>query len=205
MEPTEKRISAVREFVRDTEPDLDYDVVAITDGFGPSTVKSELTAIVASRETARGAAAVNRERLKSGLSILSSYLIDLVGEDEAEEAKWEGVGVKEGKISSSNQRQLLLGTLLKPAKSSSRRWGATGPYVVGLTGGIASGKSHASQYLQSLGAVVVDCDRLGHQAYLKGSDCFHKSALLSRIAVPFCPNSRIVCHLPDWWKNSESR
>ncbi len=41
----------------------------------------------------------------------------------------------------------------------------TGSTVVGLTGGIASGKSTAARYLGSLGATVVDCDRLGHRAY----------------------------------------
>ncbi len=37
--------------------------------------------------------------------------------------------------------------------------------VIGLTGGIASGKSTTARYLESLGAKVVDCDRLGHRAY----------------------------------------
>lgn len=32
------------------------------------------------------------------------------------------------------------------------------PYIVGLTGGIASGKTAATDYLQSLGAIVVDAD-----------------------------------------------
>ena len=32
------------------------------------------------------------------------------------------------------------------------------PYIVGLTGGIASGKTAATDYLESLGAVVVDAD-----------------------------------------------
>ena len=37
--------------------------------------------------------------------------------------------------------------------------------VIGLTGGIASGKSTAAKYLAERGAVVVDADRLGHRAY----------------------------------------
>lgn len=47
-----------------------------------------------------------------------------------------------------------------------------GPYVIGLTGGICSGKSHAVDCLADLGAVVVDCDKLGHAAYAKGTACF---------------------------------
>ena len=41
--------------------------------------------------------------------------------------------------------------------------------VIGLTGGIASGKSTAARYLGRLGAKLVDCDRLGHRAYDPGT------------------------------------
>ena len=35
------------------------------------------------------------------------------------------------------------------------------PYVIGLTGGIASGKSSVCKRLESMGAAIVDCDKLG--------------------------------------------
>lgn len=41
--------------------------------------------------------------------------------------------------------------------------------VIGLTGSIASGKSTAARYLESLGAHLVDADRLGHLAYEPGT------------------------------------
>ncbi len=41
--------------------------------------------------------------------------------------------------------------------------------VIGLTGGIGSGKSTVSQYLGELGATIVDADKVGHEA-LKRSD-----------------------------------
>ena len=41
--------------------------------------------------------------------------------------------------------------------------------VIGLTGGIASGKSTAARYLGSLGAPVIDADLLGHRAYEPGT------------------------------------
>ena len=44
--------------------------------------------------------------------------------------------------------------------------------VIGLTGGIASGKSTAARHLGSLGARLVDCDRLGHLAYDPGTPSF---------------------------------
>ncbi len=41
--------------------------------------------------------------------------------------------------------------------------------VLGLTGGIGSGKTAASQVLAELGAVVIDADRVGHETYLPGT------------------------------------
>ncbi len=37
--------------------------------------------------------------------------------------------------------------------------------VIGLTGGIGSGKSTVSQILAELGVVVIDADKVGHEAY----------------------------------------
>jgi len=36
--------------------------------------------------------------------------------------------------------------------------------VIGLTGGIGGGKSTVSQFLAELGAVIIDADRVGHEA-----------------------------------------
>lgn len=43
--------------------------------------------------------------------------------------------------------------------------------VIGLTGGIASGKSLVSQVLAERGAEIIDADKVGHEAYAPGSDC----------------------------------
>ena len=37
--------------------------------------------------------------------------------------------------------------------------------VIGLTGGIGSGKSEVSRVLNELGAEIIDADRVGHEAY----------------------------------------
>jgi len=47
-------------------------------------------------------------------------------------------------------------------------------YIVGLTGGIASGKSHAANYLVAKGAQTLNCDSLGHESYTKGSASYAK-------------------------------
>jgi len=41
--------------------------------------------------------------------------------------------------------------------------------VIGLTGGIGSGKSTVSRFLSELGAVVLDADKVGHEAYQPGT------------------------------------
>jgi dephospho-CoA kinase len=38
--------------------------------------------------------------------------------------------------------------------------------VIGLTGGIGTGKSTVTQMLEKLGAAVIDADKVGHQIYL---------------------------------------
>lgn len=44
--------------------------------------------------------------------------------------------------------------------------------VIGLTGGIASGKSTVAKILQAAGASCIDADQLGHQTYLKGKTAY---------------------------------
>lgn len=44
--------------------------------------------------------------------------------------------------------------------------------IIGLTGGIASGKSTASKYFAERGACVIDSDKLGHRAYEPGTEAF---------------------------------
>ncbi len=42
--------------------------------------------------------------------------------------------------------------------------------VIGLTGGIGSGKSTVSQCLAELGAVVIDADKVGHEAFKSNTE-----------------------------------
>lgn len=44
--------------------------------------------------------------------------------------------------------------------------------IIGLTGGIASGKSTVARALGARGAYVIDADKLGHSAYVKGTAAF---------------------------------
>ena len=44
--------------------------------------------------------------------------------------------------------------------------------VIGLTGGIGTGKSEVSRVLRDLGATIIDADKVGHEAYLPNSEAW---------------------------------
>ena len=46
--------------------------------------------------------------------------------------------------------------------------------VIGLTGGIGTGKSEVARLLQSLGAAVISADEVGHEAYAPNSESWHE-------------------------------
>lgn len=46
--------------------------------------------------------------------------------------------------------------------------------VIGLTGGIGTGKSEVSRILRELGATVIDADKVGHQVYRPGTDAWRE-------------------------------
>ena len=72
--------------------------------------------------------------------------------------------------------------------SATSRWHGA-QHRIGLTGGIASGKSSIARYLQDLGIVVLDADRYAHEALKAGSQA--SEAVLKRYgqqveAAPDC-------------------
>lgn len=45
-------------------------------------------------------------------------------------------------------------------------------YVIGLTGGIGTGKSVVARILEEQGAMILDADRVGHEVYLPGRPAY---------------------------------
>jgi dephospho-CoA kinase len=45
-------------------------------------------------------------------------------------------------------------------------------FVIGLTGGIGTGKTQVSEILSELGATIINADLVGHDAYLPGTKTF---------------------------------
>ncbi|XP_047486498.1 bifunctional coenzyme A synthase-like [Penaeus chinensis] len=164
--PCQDRIEAVKELVTDLDPTLDYHIVEITDPMGPTRWDPDMDMIVVSEETKKGIDIINSARKESELKPLEGYIISLVEDKDRKSAE------EEGKVSSSSQRMRLLGTVIRPLTPNLDI--PSHPHVIGLTGGSASGKSSVAKRFQKLGAGIVDCDKLGHEAYKKGTDCYNK-------------------------------
>ena len=162
--PVKDRIAGVISFLEASDPSVARNVVEISDPFGPAITIPELRCIVGSQETERGCIAINQRRKEKGMEELDVHLIHII---EAEGKRQEE---EEAKVSSSTTRLRMLATRLKPAL---RQWDReTGPYLIGLTGGSASGKSSVAKRMSGLSWGVVDCDKLGHAAYTPGTVAF---------------------------------
>ncbi|XP_039553129.1 bifunctional coenzyme A synthase, partial [Passer montanus] len=163
IEPYEVRAAKLREFLEDVKPSLCYDIVPLADPFGPSVTDPDLQCLVVSEETRRGGEAVNRKRHEKGLPELALYEIKLMKDPDHTQNEEE-------KISSSSLRQRLLGTLLQPPRRDPAL--PLRPYIIGLTGGTGSGKTSIAKLLGSLGAFVIDADKLGHAVYVPGGPAY---------------------------------
>lgn len=137
-------------------------MVAIEDPAGPSGTDDDLQLLVVSQETIKGGPYVNKVREGNNLSALDVFVIDMLNSDCTDIA--EALN-QETKLSSSSQRIRELGLIRKEPRVLARRK----PYLIGMTGGIATGKSAVTRRLQKLGASAINCDKLGHQAYLPGT------------------------------------
>lgn len=163
IEDIEVRVKNVTDFLNDVCPELEYNIVPISDPFGPAIVDSTMDLIVVSKETIRGGEKINEIRLEKNLKPLKIVPVELI--DEPNPGSNEEV-----KISSSTTRMRLLGTVLKPIQPDKDI--PKTPYVIGLTGGIASGKSGVAKWLSELGVDIINCDIIGHESYKPGKPCY---------------------------------
>ncbi|BFF99432.1 bifunctional coenzyme A synthase [Drosophila madeirensis] len=161
--PVEERIAQLREFLTDIDSTLQYEIVPIDDPFGPTQHDPDLDMIVVSAETLRGGQKVNELRSGKQLRELDIFVIDIVESNVHD-------GIHETKISSSNTRIDLLGSRWR--KPEPRPHLPARPHIIGLSGGIASGKSKMAERLSKMGAHVIDCDKVAHDVYEPGQVCY---------------------------------
>ena len=159
LQPYDVRDSMVRSFIRTVNPTISLRTVAISDPIGPAGTDPDLNVIVVSKETEAAVDVINEKRIHGNLKTLESQVVDLIVPSNSSD-----------KISSTDVRKSFFGQLLnREAKPWNRfkdkSFGKVQPYVIGLTGGICSGKSTASNYLNQKNIPTIDCDKLGHQTY----------------------------------------
>uniref|UniRef100_A0A5S6Q8E5 CTP_transf_like domain-containing protein n=1 Tax=Trichuris muris TaxID=70415 RepID=A0A5S6Q8E5_TRIMR len=158
----EDRIENVSRFIRDIAVNLPFTCVAINNAFGPTITDTTMDCLIVSDETAEGGRLVNVKRMEKGLPEMKLMSVKLLSGEQRD------VG-SEVKISSTKKRIEMLGHLIRsPEKPPST------PYIIGLTGGIASGKSKIAEYLKIWGAHVINCDAIGHQVYLPNTTAYKR-------------------------------
>ena len=160
LEPLEQRCFKVKELIQDMRPGLNLNIVPITDAFGPTITDPELDCMVVSEETLKGGEAVNKKRLELGMSTMDMHMIPLIaGTDE--------------KLSSTQQRKNQLGMYQEKVATKKHKQKSP-PYVIGLTGGTCSGKTSIATHLAAKGAHIINCDKLGHEAYKPDTPAFNQ-------------------------------
>ena len=75
MLPLSTRIADVQHFLKDIKPDLEQNVVPITDPFGPTIVEPNLHCLVVSEETKTGGETINAKRLERVCSHCATAVI----------------------------------------------------------------------------------------------------------------------------------
>ncbi|KAI8063037.1 hypothetical protein BDF21DRAFT_347369 [Thamnidium elegans] len=98
IDSTDKRVKAVQEYLNLAKRTIQYEVVPITDPFGPTVTDPTIDALVVSKETLKGGDLVNNERDMRGYPPLELRIIDVIS---SENASVQGKDMDVLKISSS--------------------------------------------------------------------------------------------------------
>uniref|UniRef100_A0A2P2I061 Bifunctional coenzyme A synthase n=1 Tax=Hirondellea gigas TaxID=1518452 RepID=A0A2P2I061_9CRUS len=165
IEPVGVRIKKLRSLLVDIDPSVEYCLEPIYEPLGPSGSDPDMEMIIVSQESLKGGNYVNSARVERKLNALDVVVIELVEDIHRSDTEEE-------KVSSSSTRRRVLGTRIREPDLTNKP--EFPPYIIGLTGGSASGKSSIAKRLSEKGVTVIDCDKLGHRAYRKGTNCYHK-------------------------------
>ncbi|KAH7889630.1 hypothetical protein F5I97DRAFT_1845899 [Phlebopus sp. FC_14] len=108
MESTSTRMEKTRSFLQLFRIDLEYDLVPIRDVYGPTGWDPNIQALVVSKETLSGAAAIDKERARKSLPALQTFVIDVISADSEKLDHEDAEMLKQTKMSSTFIRDWIV-------------------------------------------------------------------------------------------------
>ncbi|KAJ7097793.1 hypothetical protein B0H15DRAFT_822724 [Mycena belliarum] len=108
LESLAQRTAAVRAFLTAFRPQLAYDIVPISDVYGPTGWDANIQALVVSKETASGAAAIAAHRASHGLPPLETFTIDVISATSTNLSDADADLLKQTKMSSTYIREWIV-------------------------------------------------------------------------------------------------
>ncbi|KAG8903999.1 hypothetical protein FRB99_002411 [Tulasnella sp. 403] len=108
LEPLPVRIESVTAFLRLFKPGLLYDIVPIQDVYGPTSWDATIQALVVSKETQSGAAAIAKVRSERELPSLKTFVIEVVSPSASTLQSDDAQYLKEAKMSSTFIREWIV-------------------------------------------------------------------------------------------------
>jgi len=108
IQPLSERIDCTCKFLELFKPGLTYDLVPLKDVAGPTGWDPNVQALVVSRETLNGAAAIDKIRRDKGLSPLQTFVIDVISHSDAKLAADDAEALRKTKMSSTFIREWIV-------------------------------------------------------------------------------------------------
>ncbi|KAG0705064.1 hypothetical protein DFH29DRAFT_908630 [Suillus ampliporus] len=108
LESMAVRMERTQSFLELFRPDLEYEIVAIKDVYGPTGWDPDIQALVVSMETLSGAASIDKKRAAESLPPLRTFVIDVIS-SESEKLDHEDMEMlKQTKLSSTFIRDWIV-------------------------------------------------------------------------------------------------
>ncbi|KAG8816328.1 hypothetical protein FRC18_001065 [Serendipita sp. 400] len=110
LESIDLRMGSVRRFLELFRPDIEYEVVPISDVYGPTGSDPDIQALVVSKETLSGSQSIAKLRHERGLPALETYVIEVISSDGTEGlvGEQDAEKLRTAKMSSSYIRQWIV-------------------------------------------------------------------------------------------------
>jgi len=108
LESLSHRTDRARSFLTSFKPNLEYDIVPIKDVYGPTAVDPNIQALVISRETMSGSAAIDRKRRELGFPALETFVIEVISAKDVALDSDDPELLKKAKMSSTFIREWVM-------------------------------------------------------------------------------------------------